>query len=225
MNIMHKQPFGGVIVPSFLFYLMESIILVISLSTDAFAAGLAYGASKIKIPNLSSAIISLICSGMLLVSMFAGGIINQFIPPEITHSICFFILFAMGLTKLFDNCIKSYIRKHNSININFATSDLKFVLTVYADVEYADSDNSKILSVKEAAALAAALSLDSLAVGIGAAISGINYILPAIISLILTFIAVKLGCGLGKRLPKLFPFDMSNVSAILLIILAITRLL
>ncbi len=211
--------------PSFLFYLVESIILVISVSTDAFAAGLAYGASKIKIPNSSSAVISFICSGMLLVSMLAGGIVNNFIPPEITRNLCFFILFAMGLAKLFDNCIKSYIRKHSRIYLNFATSDLKFVLTVYADVECADSDNSKVLSIKEAAALAAALSLDSLAVGMGAAISGIEFILPVIISLIFTFTAVKTGCKPGKRLPHLLPFDVSNISAILLIILAITRLL
>lgn len=204
---------------------MESTILVISLSTDAFAAGFAYGANKIKVPSLSSAVISLICSGMLLVSMFAGGIINDFIPLKNTSILCFFILFGMGLVKLFDSCIKSYIRKHSRINLNFGTSNLKFVLTVYADVEYADSDNSKMLSVKEAAALAAALSIDSLAVGIGAAISGISCILPAIISLILTFFAVKSGCELGKRLNKLLPFDMSNISAILLIVLAITRLL
>lgn len=211
--------------PSILFYFLESIVLVISVSTDAFAAGLAYGASKIKIPNSSLAVISFICSGMLLASMLAGEIINNLIPQELTRSLCFFILFSIGLTKLFDSCIKSYIRKHNRIYLNFAAHDLKFVLTVYADVESADSDNSKFLSAKEAAALAVALSLDSLAVGIGAAISGVEYILPAIISLILTFTAVKSGCKLGKHLPNLLPFDVSNISAILLIILAITRLL
>lgn len=210
--------------PLFLCNFAESLIIVISLSTDAFAAGLAYGASKIKIPVLSSVVISLICSGMLLVSMFAGGILNQFISPEITRGICFFLLLIMGLVKLFDHCIKSYIRKHRNLHFNFASNDLKFVLNVYADVECADSDNSKYLSIKEAIALAAALSLDSLAVGIGTAMSGINYTLPTIISLILTFIAVKSGCRLGEHIPKFIPFDMSYISAILLIILGITRL-
>jgi len=211
--------------PSLILCFVESLVIVTSITTDAFTAGLAYGASKIKIPNSSAAIMSFICSGILLLSMFTGKIINSFIPQDLTHYLCFFILFAMGLAKLFDSCIKSYIRKHSCILLNFTTNELKFVLTVYADVEYADSDNSKNLSAKEASALAAALSLDSLAVGIGTALSGVGYILPSIMSVLLTFFAVKLGCILGKRLPSLIPFDMSNVSAILLIILAISRLL
>lgn len=211
--------------PSILCNFVESLVIVISLSTDAFAAGLAYGAGKIKIPTLSSVIISLICSCMLLISMLAGGILNQFISPEITSGICFSILLIMGLVKLFDNCIKSYIRKHRSIYFDFTKNNLKFVLNVYADVEYADSDNSKFLSVKESVALATALSFDSFAVGVSTAMSGVSYALPSIISLILTFIAIKSGCKLGENLPKLIPFDMSYISAILLIILGITRVL
>ena len=205
-------------------HILESIVLVSSLSTDAFAASLAYGANKIRIPAASAAAISLICSGMLTVSMLAGNFLTGFIPKYFTRWLCFFILLALGLTRLFDNCIKSYIRKHNRIRLNFAANDLQFILTVYADAERADADNSKVLSVKEASALAVALSFDGLAVGMGAAVSGVGFLLPAVISLLLTFLAVEAGWGIGRRLPKLIPFDLSYLSAILLILLALSRI-
>lgn len=215
---------GGAVALPFLYRIFESVILVISLSTDAFAASLAYGTGKIKIPTASVVAISFVCSGMLALSMLAGSLVSNLVSPQLTRWFCFAMLLTIGMVRLFDQYIKNHIRKKSQINLNFSAHNLNFFLTIYADAETADIDCSKTLSVKEATALAVALSLDGLAVGFGAAISGAGILLPVIISLTLTFIAVKVGCTLGERLKTLLPFDLSYLSSLLLILLAFLRL-
>lgn len=224
MNILVQKLFyGGITVP-FILHLLECFVLVISLSVDAFAASLAYGADKIKVPHSSAVVISLVCSSALALSMLIGNILRSVIPDQISKWICFIILLIIGLSKFFDNVIKSYIQKHQKLSLNVATQNLKFIFTVYANTKYADLDNSKTLSFKEAAVLAMALSLDSLTVGLGAALSGLGVVLPLILSLLLTFSAIRIGCLLGKTLRRIIPFDLSYLSACLFIVLAVLRL-
>lgn len=208
----------------FLIRLLEVLILVISVSVDAFGASLAYGAGAIKIPNTSALVISGICSGMLAFSMLVGNLLRTFIPDQLSRWICFAILLSIGLIKLFDSCIKSYIRKHQHLSLHLSSNNLRFILTVYADADCADADCSKILCVRESAVLAIALSLDSLTVGLGAALSGVGVLLPLILSLLLTFCAIKIGCRLGAALLRIIPFDLSYLSAGLFLLLAVLRL-
>ena len=209
----------------FLSHFTQSLLLVVSLSTDAFTASAAYGANKMKIPTHSAMIISLVCSLMLGASMTAGGLLNQVIPLSFARWSCFSILLLVGLAKLFDSCIKAYIRAHHQIRWGFTASDLQFILTVYTDAKKADVDQSKVLSAKESVALAVALSLDGLAGGFGAAIAGNGALLPFCLSLIFTFLSVMGGCKLGQSIQNLVSFDLSYLSAALLILLALLRVL
>lgn len=156
-----------------LFYAaLEALLLVVALSLDAFVASFAYGAQRIRIPYSSAAIISVICTAMLAVSLLAGSLLRPFLPQSLTKGLCFAILFLLGLVKLCDSTIKTLIRKHKRMHrqVSFSLFSLKFILDVYADPEKADRDGSRELSPAEAASLAVALSLDGLAVGFGAAL-------------------------------------------------------
>ena len=55
---------------------IDAILLVSALSMDAFVASFAYGTSKIKIPFKSAIIINVVCSTILAIALFAGGIIS-----------------------------------------------------------------------------------------------------------------------------------------------------
>ena len=203
--------------------IFESLLLVTSLTMDAFAASLSYGAGRIHVPLRSVAVISLVCSGMLALALVAGRTLSAFIPSELTHWGCFLILFGIGVTRLCDNAIKGYIRRHNMLNMQFSLTGLHVLLTVYADAQAADQDGSHSLSPREATLLAAALSIDGLAAGLGSALSGGSILLPVALSVILTATAVKLGSVLGVRLNGKLPFDLSYASALMLILLAFLR--
>lgn len=204
----------------------EAALLVLAISTDAFAAALAYGTRKIRIPVLSAVTISVICSGMLLLSLFVGGIIRPVVPEGLTIGLGFSILFLLGFVKLFDSSIKAYIRRHQKLNkrIRFSFCSLKFILTVYADPSEADQDASRVLSPLEAASLAVALSLDGLAAGVGAGFSSFSWFSMLILSFSIGLAAVGSGYVIGRRVAEKSQADLSWLGGILLIVLAFMKL-
>lgn len=210
-----------------IFKIIESVIFVTALSTDAFIASLAYGSNKIKIPMVSAYVISFLCTVVLGVSLLLGTFLKPYIPSVILHLVSFGILFILGVIKLLDNIIKSIIDKHTVINkqIAFSMLNLNFILNIYANPKEADIDDSKILSPKEALTLAIALSIDSLVAGVGAALANVSILAVLISSLLFSILAVKLGEYLGNKLSDKVPFRLSWLSGIILISLAFIRLL
>ncbi len=210
-----------------LFKILESIVFVAALSTDALIASLAYGSNKIKIPLISLQVISFLCTIILGISLLLGTCARQYIPGGFLRFVSFGILFILGIVKLLDNVIKSLIDRHKIIKkqIRFNFLNLNFILSIYANPKEADVDESKILSPKESLSLAVALSIDNMAAGIGAAISGIS--IPAVLtaSLLLSMLAVKSGELLGNKLSDKIPFQLSWLSGGILITLAFLRLI
>lgn len=206
--------------------ILESLLLVVILSLDAFVASFAYGSDGIQIPFRSVAIINIIGSGLLAVSLYIGSAIRPWLPGEAAKLICFGILFLLGIVKLFEGSIKAYIRKRKDLHkqVTFSALHLKFILHVYADPEKADQDSSRTLTSGEAASLGMALSLDGLAVGFGAALSHIEPLLAVGFSLLLGTTAVLLGGLLGERLSKRISLDLSWLGGVLLLLLAFFKL-
>ena len=210
----------------FLIVLAEAFVLSASLSLDALTVGFAYGSNKIKIPFLSVQIINIICSLIVGISFLFGNIIKNYIPEWVTAFICFTVLIILGAAKILDSFTKTFIRKHKNLNkkIKFSLFNIKFILNLYADPQDADIDCSKVLSPAEAAALAVSLSFDGLAVGFGAAMGGVNIIAVVIFSLITNALAIILGCIAGNKIAKSISFDLSWLSGVILIALAVSKL-
>lgn len=209
-----------------LFTVGEALALVLALSLDAFAASFAYGADRVRIPPVSVAVISGVCSVMLTVSLLAGGWIAAWMPPGLPVLISFLLLLIIGCIRLFDSSLKALIRARRlrERRFQFKLFSLCVILDIYACPQKADRDQSRELSPGEAASLAIALSLDGIAAGFGAGLSSASWILPAFLSLIVSAAAVKLGDLTGQRMARRFPFDLSWLSGVILIFLALLRL-
>lgn len=209
-----------------MFRIIESVLFATALSTDSFIASLAYGSNKIRIPLTSMQVIASICTGVLGLSLLLGTLVKAFIPAEALKMVSFSILFLIGLIKLLDNLIKMLIDKYTDIKKEFKFNffSLNFILYIYANPKEADCDQSKILSIREALSLALALSIDSLAAGIGAAIGSISIIAVIISSLILCLISIKSGELIGKKISDKSPIQISWLGGALLILLAFLRL-
>ncbi len=205
--------------------LLEAFLLVAAVSLDSFVASFAYGTNKIKIPPLSVAVISVICSGMLAVSLFFGSLLRDYVPEAVTKGICFTILFLLGVVKLFDSAIKMRIRKHKiDRQMKFSFLSLQVILNVYADPEKADIDRSKVLSPLEAVSVAVALSLDGLAVGFGAGLANIDFFQAVIICLLFSAVTVGIGSLLGRKLAEKTNLNLTWVGGVLLLVLAFLKL-
>lgn len=207
--------------------MLEAILLVLSLCLDAFAACFAYGTNKIRIPLASSMVLTLISTLFLGISLSAGSILQNFIAPQITHLLCFAILFVLGFMRFFEGLLKNYLNKKafSPHNIEVTLFNFKLVLNVYADVTKADLDHSKSLSLKEALYLGTALSLDSLIVGLGASLVPIAFSKVMILSIIIHLITIFLGSVCGHFCAKKTDVDLSWLSGFILILLAFTKIL
>lgn len=198
------------------------ILLVAAVSIDAFIAAFAYGADSIRIPFLSAAIISGIGTAVLGASMVVSSAAGEIIPSGLCRWLGLIILLIIGLAEFFQNMLKSALRKRSRRNMKFSISGIGFVISVFADETKADADSSKMLSPKEAAALAAALSADSVGCGLGAGLGGGDIGLVTAMSFVAGLISVAAGSTAGTATGKRCP-GISWVSGILLIILGIVN--
>ncbi|MGB4312870.1 MAG: sporulation membrane protein YtaF [Natronincolaceae bacterium] len=203
----------------------ETLLLVFTLSLDAFVASIAYGTNEIEVPFVSIAIINVTCSSLLALSLFLGSIIKRLIPEGITLLVSFLILMLLGIFYLFQGLIKSHIAKISAPNkeVKLKISDL--IISIYVDETNADFNNSKTLSPKESLYLAVALSLDSLAIGFSSSLAGINYIQVILFSLVYGVTAIWSGLLIGRKLVEKSDFNISWLSGIILMILAITKII
>lgn len=205
--------------------MLETLLLVLSISIDSFIASISYGTSKIKIPLSSALIVDIICSSMLGLSLLAGSFLQNYISINAAKIFSFIILFLLGVYRLFEGLLKSYINsKSKDLSpLKFKLFDFNFVLQVYADEIKADFDKSKILTSREAIYLSIALSLDSLAVGFGSSLITINYMQVFIVSIIIGIIVILLGAHIGKKFVESTNLNLAWLSGVMLIILAFLR--
>lgn len=188
---------------------MMYCFLVLALSVDTFIASLSYESDKIKIPISSNLIISFICSISLVISLCLGNLININIKW-----ISFFLLFTIGIIKIFNGFIKDIINK----KFLFTFKNISFFIEIYGDYKKADFDKSKILSKKEAIFLGLALSIDSLASGLAFQANVLILILVFLLSMLINFLSILLA-----KMIKKINFNISFLGGIIFIILAILK--
>ena len=207
--------------------MLEAILLVTALSIDAFVASIAYGTNKIKIPFSSVATINIVCTLLLGISLYFGTMVREVLPGNFVGIIGIAILLCLGIYQLFEGVFKNLIERYlvKDQQVYFKLFDFRFVLEIYVDETKADFDKSSRLNVKEALALAVALSIDGLAAGFGSALGSINYTQILLFSLAFHMLAIWIGLWLGRRLAQNIKINMSWVSGAILISLALVKLI
>lgn len=212
--------------------ILESILLASSCSLDAFTASFAYGTKGIKIPVVSNLIISSIASLILGISLWIGTFVRQYLPEWLTIGTAFCVLFLIGFTKFLDGAIKALILRYNKIHKETFSKEFKlsmfgvgFILHLIANPEKADINENNIISPVEAALLGVSLSIDGMAVGFGAALGNVSMVPVIMVSLAAGILAIALGCYLGNRISRNLKFNVSWVSGVILMGLAVSKLL
>lgn len=205
--------------------LLPSLLMVLALTVDAFAASIAYGAEGIHIPTRSAFVLAVVCTGLLVISVAAGQWLSPLFPPASARFVGSALLIIIGVIKLFDAAFKQLLKKlqGNARKISFKFFSIHFILKIFADCKAADRDSSRLLTIGEAAALATALSIDGLASGFGAGLASISLPITTLLSLLLTLLAVKGGSWLGKK-ASVLPFNLTYAGGAILILLGSLRL-
>lgn len=132
-------------------------------------------------------------------SLLAGNMISSLIPGGLTRQFSFLLLFVIGIVKLFDH----------------SRSDA---------AEAANKNQDDLVSPGEALTLGAALSLDSVAAGIGAGITASWIPAAAAASILVGVLAMWSGSYLGRLISSRCRSNLCWISGLLLILLALMKL-
>lgn len=168
----------------------------LSCSLDAFATSFAFGSQKVKIGFLKNVILSIVASAALALAVLLGGFLQELLPAFVAVIGSFIILSGLGVYKV----LASIFEKSGEVK------------------------PARPLSFLEATILAVTLSLDGMAAGFGVALTRANPLIIFIASLTVGCFAIFLGNKLGMRLSKKVKMNLSWLSGVLLILIAITNL-
>ncbi|MDO5560670.1 MAG: manganese efflux pump [Oscillospiraceae bacterium] len=206
--------------------MMQGVMLVFAVCIDAFFAAFSYGSSKVKINFVPAVIISTIGTAALTVSLLFSNIISSYISQKTSCILGFLILFILGLISVLKEYLKKLLsRSNNRRKVSFCRGGMGFVIEIYMEPAKADKDCSKCISCSESAVLGIALSLDSVAAGIGIGLLGTNIAMVSIMSFLFCMAAIGLGYITGKSVSRSLKHDFSWLSGLILIVIACTKLI
>ena len=200
-------------------FLYREIILAVIVSLDTFLIAWAYGNSGIKILFSSSLVINVSCSAVLWTALRFSDMLSCFIPLRLCRAVGMAVMTFIGLFTIIKSLVRilsGLLSRNGEMLLKMHNSGI--ILRLYFDDTAADTDNSKILSPKEASALAFASSLDSLATGISCGFA-LSPTVTAFSALAMGFVAVYAGSLAGKKFSSL-RYDFSWVGGILIILFA-----
>lgn len=162
------------------------LLLVVILSMDAFAAGLSYGLERVRVPFLSLSIIALLSGSMLTASMLLGNVLLGLIPKSLTRGLSFAILFLLSLYKFYD-ALPGLHKKGQGLT----TGDIS---------RRVNKEDKDLLSGREAALLAFALSVDNISAGLCTGTVCLSPIILWLLTTAIHFFALKAGLLAGSVL-------------------------
>ena len=181
--------------------LAQLFLLAAALSADIFAAGFTYGAGGIRLSPGAALLLTGVPAVVLTLSMGLGGAAGSYFPEILGRILGALLLAALGVWNLADR-------------------------SAHEEVTRADKNQDRFVTCPEALALSAALSLDSLAGGVGAGTDEAVYLAAAFLFGVLTGLAaLYLGERTGKCVSGRLWFRPGQVGGGLLLLLAVLKLL
>ncbi|MGS0763637.1 sporulation membrane protein YtaF [Syntrophomonas curvata] len=179
------------------------LLFALAVSADGFAAGIAYGIGKIRIPFLSLLVISLASALAVSVSMLCGAGLTELLSPQLSSYLGALIILGIGAWFLLNACrdkIDSLENGDEEPLLAFSIKPLGIIVQILKQPSRADFDCSGEISTGEAFFLGLALAMDALGAGIGMAMTGSNILYTAISVGVLKFILVNSGIFLGSKI-------------------------
>lgn len=178
--------------------IINGILLIAALTTDSFVVSFAYGAQNRKMPLEIVLVMNLVMSSLLGLALWAGELLGEIFPLKLTSGLGIILLFAIGGSRI----LKFFQQKPE---------------------EWEEQQCGR-LTMAQGILMAFVLSLDSLAVGIGTGLAegGAGFLVPG--NLAGGVLMMLAGWQAGNRICRAFRRDLSWVSGLCLVFLALCSL-
>ncbi|MCM1175686.1 MAG: hypothetical protein NC341_11635 [Blautia sp.] len=203
------------------------LLFMLAVSVDSLTAGLSYGASRVHIRPLSAIFLVFVPSVSITLMTKLGALLFSFFPARLFSILSFLLLFFLGLEKLLESLIRHLAQKYPDIIGNWTCKirQLNIIFTIYFSPEEANRQEVQILSGKEALFLSLALSLDSVLASMAFSCQVTSLLFLFLSAAFFHFLFFLLGYLSGLLLSKKLSLDLSWLSGLFLLLLALGTLL
>lgn len=202
------------------------LIFMLAVSVDSLSAGFAYGTSRVQIKPLAGLFLVFIPSVTITLMTRVGSFIFSLFPSRIFSTLSFLLLFSLGCEKLIESLTRHLAARYPNIIGNWACKikQLNIIFTIYFSPEDANTKDTKVLSAQEAFFLSLALSLDSILASMAFSCQVPSLIIFFLLAVLFHFLLFLSGYILGGLVSKKFSIDLSWLSGLFLLLLALYTL-
>lgn len=205
--------------------LLNCFLLAICVSIDSLSIGLTYGFKNTNITVSAKFILCIIAVVVTLLSTLIGNSMSNILSPHISNIIGCILLCVMGLWIIMQSVTnkKEKVKKEYHFFIKF----LGITIQIIRNPIFSDLNNSNQIEAREAMYLGIALSLDSIGIGIGSSILGLNSFLFSILVAIFELSFLSLGSFIGQKIKNIsnIPQNIwSIIAGTLLIFVGISKI-
>ena len=203
------------------------ILFLTAVSIDSLTAGLTYGTQRVRIRFAAYFILTCVPAAFITAANRVGSYIFLFLPKSFLPILSFVLLTLIGLSKLSESLIRLLARKHPSLTRNWGCriKQLHIIFTVYLSPEDANREDLQILSPKEALLLSLALSLDSVLAGMAFTTGPIPPAALFVLAALFNLLLFSVGYGFGHMVLRVLRIDLSWLSGLFLLLLALQAIL
>ena len=210
--------------------LLGVLLLAVSLSMDALGIGVSYGVRKIRVPLAAKVIICAISVAMMGLSILLGSLILLVVPPPAAKLLGALMLALLGVFVIAQAFWKreEKPKKPKKAARSIMLKPLGITIKIIRNPPSCDFDASKALDGFEALYLGAAMSVDSVGVGVSSAVMGLNTLLVPVTAGLFQMLFLSAGVWLGGKLSLSARLDSrvwTVISGLLLIGIAAARYL
>lgn len=202
-------------------------LFLTAVSLDSLTAGLTYGTKQVRIRFLSYLVLICVPAFFITAANRIGSFLFLLLPRKALPALSFTLLTILGCSKLFESLIRFLARKYPSLSRNWGCKikQINIIFTVYLSPEDANQEDLQILSPKEALVLSLALSLDSILVGMAFTTVSVPLMTLFALASVFNLLLFAAGYGFGRLLSSMLPVDLSWLSGLFLLLLAVQSLL
>lgn len=203
------------------------LLFLTAVSVDSLTAGLTYGTQRVKLRPASCLILIFVPAFFITAANRIGSFLYFFLPQAILPFLSFTLLLLLSFSKLTESLLRFLTRKYPSLTRNWGwkIKQLNIIFTVYLSPEDANQDDLQILSAREALLLSLALSLDSVLAGMAFTATRLPLLPLFLLAALFNLLLFGAGYGFGHLVSSVLRVDLSWLSGLFLLLLALLALL
>ena len=209
------------------------LLLALVLSLDSLMVGLLYGLRGIRLPWGAMAIVSLATACLLTVSMASGRLLAATLSPVLANRLGALILALVGLWITYQTIRTELSQRRSGPSEpqplhkvwRLRLGSVGVVIEILREPGAADLDRSGHINPVEALFLGVALALDSVAAGLGAAMTGFSPVGLPLMAGLTSFGLLAVGSRLSRYLPFRLEGPWAAVHGVLLTLLGLYRMI